>query len=196
MCWRLGVCTGLLRGCDEAWRGTWSVEDKTLRGMWTKRCVQQYDVSNRGAVRMGSPALCTSNTAPQIEALRPRPAAVVFLGDVIHNGYYSHDFDWCVARWCNPFTSYGGSSPAERATCDVAAARSSHPVPLAVQCWHRLQPFVRAVCNPVPLAAARAATTPARFWRGVNPRHVAVLRPRLLLLPLLLLSTPQVREQS
>ncbi|KXZ52480.1 hypothetical protein GPECTOR_9g524 [Gonium pectorale] len=33
----------------------------------------------------------------QIEGLSPQPAAVVFLGDVIHNGYYSHDFDWYLS---------------------------------------------------------------------------------------------------
>ncbi|PNH01313.1 hypothetical protein TSOC_012812, partial [Tetrabaena socialis] len=33
-----------------------------------------------------------------IESLDPRPSAVVFLGDVIHNGYYSHDFEWYTSR--------------------------------------------------------------------------------------------------
>ncbi|GLI63205.1 hypothetical protein VaNZ11_006104 [Volvox africanus] len=32
----------------------------------------------------------------KFEALQPVPAAVVFLGDVIHNGYVSKDFEWYV----------------------------------------------------------------------------------------------------
>lgn len=36
--------------------------------------------------------------AEQVESLSAQPTAAIFLGDVIHNGYISHDFEWYLAQ--------------------------------------------------------------------------------------------------
>ncbi|PNW71513.1 hypothetical protein CHLRE_16g657450v5 [Chlamydomonas reinhardtii] len=58
-------------------------------------CTESNDVDNESIMKTVERLKAAQR---QIEALSPPPAAVVFLGDVIHNGYHSHDFEWYLAN--------------------------------------------------------------------------------------------------
>ncbi|KAG2451794.1 hypothetical protein HYH02_003570 [Chlamydomonas schloesseri] len=58
-------------------------------------CTESNDVDNESIMKTVERLKAAQQ---QIEALSPPPAAVVFLGDVIHNGYYSHNFEWYLAN--------------------------------------------------------------------------------------------------
>ncbi|KAG2441761.1 hypothetical protein HXX76_003374 [Chlamydomonas incerta] len=58
-------------------------------------CTESNDVDNESIMKTVERLRSAQR---QIEKLSPPPAAVVFLGDVIHNGYYSHDFEWYLAN--------------------------------------------------------------------------------------------------
>ena len=73
-----------------------------VESVWrlSSRCRQGWRARPPPPRRATRPVPWSHDSPPsQIEALSPPPAAVVFLGDVIHNGYHSHDFEWCVP-WC------------------------------------------------------------------------------------------------
>ncbi|GFR50261.1 hypothetical protein Agub_g12447 [Astrephomene gubernaculifera] len=87
--------------------GTWSnatssadirvalLADAHLIGPQYKCCSESNDVDNDSIMKTVDRL---QEAQRQINSLSPSPSAVVFLGDVIHNGYYSHDFNWYLAN--------------------------------------------------------------------------------------------------
>lgn len=57
---------------------------------------ESNDVDNESIMRT---AARLRRVLALVEKSRPKPAIVLFAGDIVHNGYFSKSFDWYTANW-------------------------------------------------------------------------------------------------